>query len=107
MVKVYVITSIYAFEEAEKLKKAMVGVDAWTRPGVNAFDESELMVGADAWTKPAINAFHNAMLKEKPQTQGPGSWVFWKLENCSRKLYTANARHEQMTQMQGQHFLKK
>jgi hypothetical protein len=62
MVNVYVITSIYAFEEAEKLTEAMVGVDARTRPGVNASHESELMVGADAWTKPAINAFHNAML---------------------------------------------
>ena len=62
MVNVYVITSIYAFEEAEKLAEAMVGVDARTRPGVNASHESELMVGADAWTKPAINAFHNAML---------------------------------------------
>ena len=62
MVNVYVITSTYVFEEAEKLKEAMVGADAWTRPGVNASHESELMVGADAWTKPAINAFHNAML---------------------------------------------
>ena len=43
------------------------------------------------------------------KTTNTGTWILGVLEirYCSRKLYTANARQEQMTQMQGQHFLKK
>jgi hypothetical protein len=115
MVNVYVITSIYAFEEAEKLTEAMVGVDARTRPGVNASHESELMVGAEAWTKPAIKC-NGARDQRFPSSAGPlpppctsltslpGVLSLRTKKNKSQR--PANARHEQMTEMQGQHFSK-